>query len=96
MINTLNTEITVDQIKSAVSKLQEYKCTPLVIRTDSEAKQFTDNDILERVWHKGDKYYTAYTNTGPLFHYLSEDRGRKWKATDTKEMNNPDSWVDYE
>ena len=67
MINTQNTEITVDQIKAAVSKLQEYKCTPLVIRTDREAKQFTDNDILDRVWHKGDKYYVAYTSAGKLF-----------------------------
>ena len=31
-----------------------------------------------------------------LANFYSEDRGRKWKATDTKEMSNPDSWVDYE
>jgi len=59
--------ITADEIKAVVSKLKENRCRPLVIRTDREAKQFTDNDLLDRVWHKGDKYYVAYTSAGKLF-----------------------------
>jgi len=65
--------ITTEEIKAAVSKVQGNKCNPLIIRTDREAKQFTDNDILDRTWHKGDKYYTAYIDAGPLLHLLSED-----------------------